>query len=104
MKKRPKFSSESCSDDCVVLCCPKCNGDYVSSYFANAYFRESEDSPTGTRVEAFLGDVKVKTSMEGNPSPRRDGFSIGFVCEECGYKDFCLHILQHKGRTFLSVD
>ncbi len=99
----PKFESESCADGTVALCCPRCGGDYVHPYYTNVYFRDAEDSPTGVRAEVIVGEVKVKSSMDGNPSPRRDGVAVGFVCEGCQYDCFELCIWQHKGRTFFHV-
>jgi hypothetical protein len=94
-----------------ALLCPKCNGDYLH-HDNIAVFNRREDAEMvrKTAIEGGLVSVaSVENKTSGNPSGRRDGLSIDFWCETCGdaesdevireYKR--LHILQHKGNTFL---
>jgi hypothetical protein len=44
---------------------------------------------------------KLSIDQDGvNPSARRDGIRVFFVCENCG-KDSALTIVQHKGETYV---
>jgi hypothetical protein len=58
--------------------------------------------------------IQFDADMGGNPSSRRDGITIEFECENCngapppqqnpafGLSKNYLHIVQHKGTTYLS--
>ncbi len=87
------------------LLCPHCEGDYLHHFTVAVYDRPREDAPSyETRIATgqgcdggFGGDVPAR----GNPSSRRHGVAIGFVCELCG-ESAELVIAQHKGKTYLA--
>lgn len=94
-----------------ALVCPKCNNEYLHHDRVNIFDRP-EDAEVVRKTSVGIESVSVANvdnSTSGNPSGRRDGLSIDFWCETCGdaesedrikeYKR--LHILQHKGNTFL---
>ena len=86
--------------DEVTLLCPKCGGAFLHQYEIEVWIRQKEDADEGTHVLVSKSVVSENKSMEGNPSPRRDGLSISFACENCDgvHK---LIVIQHKGSTFL---
>ncbi len=93
-----------------TLLCPCCGGTYLH-HDTVFVFNRREDAEMvnkttveGTRVVTEV--VEDRTS--GNPSGRRTGLSVDFWCELCGVdkdgeptKNMRLHILQHKGNTFM---
>jgi hypothetical protein len=61
-----------------------------------------EDAVFGNHV-VISDDVYINhivSHESGNPSMRRSGVQIAFICETCPAKVF-LNIVQHKGNTFL---
>jgi len=84
------------------LICPRCDNNYLHHERVTVFDRP-EDNPM-TRVVRIDNEVNVSmaTSYDcGNPSSRRDGLSINFWCENCGY-NLLLQIAQHKGNTHMS--
>jgi hypothetical protein len=43
----------------------------------------------------------VDEDMSNNPSSRRQGLKINFICECCEAKVHTLNIVQHKGSTLM---
>lgn len=85
-----------------VLRCPNCDGDYLHQVKVDAFWRK-EDAATGIHEESGFGQpVHADVSMNGNPSPRRQGLLIHFYCELCDAPDLDLAIYQHKGHTFIA--
>jgi len=90
-----------------ILKCPKCGYDCLHQALVEIYQRDGEDAPNGFAVSIDYSSMKLKTSQENNPSARRDGIRIYFICEECSaiseqnYKLMPLTIVQHKGNTFI---
>jgi len=95
-----------------TLECPKCESEYMH-HIGVELFNCEEDEP-GEHIELYLKEsygwdmlnVKcpehtVNSDMKNNPSKRRNGLSISFVCEEC-HHILHLGIAQHKGLTQLS--
>lgn len=78
------------------LVCPHCGSDYISHHQIDA-FERSEDAENGLHI-AIDGEVRVNSSMTGNPSSRRHGLIIKFSCEGCNNESI-LSIAQHKGTT-----
>jgi hypothetical protein len=63
--------------------------------------RENADSVALTQVSSGQGTIEiVPSAWSGNPSARRDGVVIRFVCENCDETSE-LTIAQHKGQTLL---
>jgi hypothetical protein len=87
----------------VPLACPKCGGENLHHEVVVVYDRE-EDATLVTKIVVGKGDVskrEVKSEGSGNPSARRDGMSIGFICETCpAWPE--LTVEQHKGSTYLA--
>lgn len=84
-------------DDRIVLC-PCCGGTYLHHDKVEVYQRATEDASEGLAVH-LDGDILVRTSMETNPSRRRDGMRVRFWCEGCDETP-SLILVQHKGQTF----
>lgn len=84
------------------LRCPHC-GDYNLHHDkVSVYERDTEDSAQGRRTTVSKNSVLVESSIEGNPSSRRNGLKIRFFCENCGNGlRYTLSIQQHKGMTYL---
>jgi hypothetical protein len=99
----PQFdmSSES-PDGAVSLRCPSCAGVYTHQGDVRVVMRE-EDAEHGLSVSVSRRQtVVVGTDVQGNPSPRRHGLSIEFLCETC-HSVFGMDIYQHKGVTRMVV-
>ena len=90
-----------------VLLCAHCGGEYLRHTATRNYVRDSEDSTMGARVVTTSNDSHIARNVrvgeeEGNPSGRRDGVAIEFVCEWCpGLSE--LTIAQHKGMTLIAT-
>ena len=81
-----------------LLECPNC-GDHYLHQMDVAVFKRKEDEQYGsTTFISHDGSVKQTNLLDGNPSPRRDGMAIKFVCELCD-ANLDLVIFQHKGLT-----
>ena len=79
-----------------VLLCPSCGDFYLHQHSVSVFDRE-EDSDTGRRTVVNGSSVLVDEEMKDNPSRRRQGLSIDFLCEfGC---TATLAIFQHKGCT-----
>lgn len=88
--------------------CPECGGDYLHQSGVEVYFRDREDAGAGLHVtvqtEGVVSDrsptMRTDRSMNGNPSIYRDGTTVRFWCEDCD-ATVAMHIVQHKGNTFI---
>mgnify|MGYP001219781477 CR=1 FL=1 len=97
-----KISSEEHGLDQSVLCCPHCHHDYIHSEKVITYERnEDEDYVNKTTVDCETTTEKILNEGSGNPSKRRHGLTIQFWCEGCTAISK-LHIVQHKGITYLN--
>ena len=100
-----------------ALLCPSCGGSNLHQMAVHVWERHTEDAAQGTYTcaDGKASRVELNAAMAGNPSRRRDGLTIEFSCESCnGYPvgaernpadsqpNQCLHIVQHKGTTYLS--
>lgn len=98
-----------------LLMCPVCGGRNLHQYRVDAFFRQREDSPSGTHVRTGStgcsaedhvcgapggNSTTIDENMAGNPSDRRDGMVVSFWCEG-GCADPMLAIVQHKGETMI---
>ena len=97
-----------------VLQCPSCGTEYTHQYDVQVFARDEDDERerhthiwgtcnkynSGIHTEEIDND---RTTFGGNPSPRRDGITIGFLCENCENNKFFLDIYQHKGQTFMET-
>lgn len=86
--------------------CANCGGEDTHQMIVTAYSRDSEDAATGLAAHIVQdgtggGVTCAHGDMKYNPSPRRDGLSITLRCEHCPAQTQ-IHILQHKGKTYLS--
>ena len=79
------------------LLCPHCENNYLHHIAIDIFDRE-EDSEQGLHIQQSPGKFSVDTKLNGNPSSRRDGLLVKFVCESC-HKESNLFIAQHKGNT-----
>jgi len=97
--------------------CPGCGENNLHQRGIEAFFRE-EDSPTGIHaiIDPLVQNINTKALQRPNPSSRRDGIKILFDCEHCHgtqtYVDgsvhgphrsefYEMHIVQHKGSTYI---
>ena len=84
-----------------VLLCPHCGGDYLRHQQIDVFNRAREDSADGLAITIRGCAEQTSTdAQEGNPSHRRDGMRIMFLCEGCDQMSH-LTIVQHKGQTFM---
>lgn len=103
------------NDEYGSLNCPTCSGNNLHQGAVHVWQRYTEDAVTGTYTCADhkSSRVQAEADMGGNPSIRRDGMTIEFECENCSgssaphenpvnQKKNYLHIVQHKGTTYLS--
>lgn len=90
----------------AMLCCPRCNGEYLHHGRVVVYDRLGED---GTMTDVSVVDNgltathRMRSAETDNPSARRDGIVIEFGCESCRSRSgpLELRIAQHKGQTFM---
>lgn len=82
-----------------TLQCPSCKGEYLHQVEVVAYWG-GEDKGTGLKMVSSPERCFIGTSMEGNPSPRRQGLTIRFDCESCS-AELLLSVVQHKGQTLI---
>jgi hypothetical protein len=103
MKQKPIFDMNSYAN-VLTINCPKCgSGADMHPLSIFVYFREQEDSKHGIFVKANSKTAEVHSILPpGNPSCRRDGFTIQFLCN-CGTTSF-LNISQHKGPTIFEME
>lgn len=92
-----------------ILACPECQDENLHQKDVEVWNRR-EDSVTGHYVKVwFNGGLLSDTDVSKNPSPRRQGLSITFECEQCYFdavdggeqngKTFILDIIRYKGGT-----
>jgi hypothetical protein len=100
MQKRPhRFTVDDAGYNKFNLICPCCGSIYLHQSTINVYNRD-EDADKGLHVIVENDMTITGTDMQNNPSPRREGLSIKFWCEECPEK-LTLNIYQHKGETLI---
>lgn len=106
MKERSEVEIQLGSDG--DLLCPLCQGNYLHHTEIQVFSRSQEDAIGGQ----FIGIshdrtvIEGNSSMQANPSTRRDGLRIFFYCENCPEtrreSPLILTIAQHKGQTYLA--
>lgn len=87
-------------NDAFNLKCPNCGGTYLHHETVEVYNRATENHPQGLAITIRGQEVKQESSMDHNPSSRRDGIRIRFYCEKCPAHPVFL-LSQHKGETYL---
>jgi hypothetical protein len=93
---------EPCNGFGTGLRCPLCEESNLHQGEVIIWNRKGEDDDLGlmVRVDGQKYNADDDQFMAGNPSSRRDGMTIEFVCEHCEAAPI-LAIFQHKGTTFL---
>jgi uncharacterized cysteine cluster protein YcgN (CxxCxxCC family) len=104
-------------DNMPALLCPECGECYLHQGNTTIFQRNEDEG--FTRVIAQDGDTATVTNFPSgdthNPSRRRHGLIIEFLCEHCNYsydsasdevspertEPFRLAIYQHKGCTYV---
>jgi hypothetical protein len=86
-----------------TLLCPNCGDTYLHHDKVEVFNRLQEDEESGLHVLVQNQNHASDSSMEENPSSRRDGLFVRFWCENCDAISK-LTIRQHKGITFLKFD
>ena len=102
-KKKPRSNS--------TLTCPDCGSDHMHHYNVELFHRPEDSS--GDHITIFdpysyawdlmnclVPDHTVDSNFTDNPSARRGGILISFLCEEC-HNIIQLGIAQHKGQTHM---
>jgi hypothetical protein len=88
-----------------VLLCPKCGGNNLHHDAVAVFDRSDENGPIRATLVDDAVTVKIVSREEsvqlGNPSDRRSGLAIDFLCESCGSLPGPLTIEQHKGETYM---
>ena len=84
-----------------VLICPVCECDHTHQEIINVYQKE-EGQRDGMRVQIKGYNVSIDRDTRGNPSGKRQGLEILFLCEHC-VNWISLTIAQHKGQTYLEL-
>lgn len=84
------------------LLCPVCGFHYLNHHKVEV-FECDEDAKHGVHVTVANSKAAIDTSLVGNPSRRRHGLKIHFICEGCTTKSI-LSISQHKGLTLFDHD
>lgn len=83
--------------------CPSCGSNYTHHGRVHVFSREREDSTRGYHVVAGDAGVAVdNNAAAGNPSDRRDGVVVEFLCENCNVL-FEIHLAQHKGQSLMAI-
>jgi hypothetical protein len=94
-----------------MVYCAHCHGDNTHHYAVETFMRIAEDSREGSFVRvqgdttSGLAHVLLSdgdSSMEHNPSSRRNGLRVWLWCEDCR-NITGLDIVQHKGSTLIDV-
>lgn len=87
-----------------ILLCPHCDNGNLHHIRTEVYVRGEEDANYGTMLIADdnsrWNNVKFESSFSNNPSTRRNGIRVFFVCEHCPELSV-LDIIQHKGSTYI---
>lgn len=104
MTTAPYF--ESHSESYLALHCP-CGSENLHQQETTIFARSEDDSMT-TVIEQKGREAEVyhaPSEDTRNPSARRHGLIIRFVCEQCSVDKYSkpleLAIWQHKGTTFV---
>jgi hypothetical protein len=92
--------------------CPICGSENMH-HIGVELFNRHEDSENGEHIQMYVReshawrysnieppDHSVDDDMKNNPSERRSGISIKFICEECE-QILELTISQHKGQSLM---
>ena len=83
--------------------CNTCGGTNLHQVIVNSYFRNEDDDFVKRTISIkgnFAASKYCKNENSGNPSPRRSGLTVLFICETC--EEFQeLDVYQHKGSTHI---
>ncbi|MBI4248079.1 MAG: hypothetical protein HY611_01140 [Elusimicrobia bacterium] len=80
--------------------CPACKHNNLHHERVEV-FERSEDQKQGVHCSVSKSGAIFDTNLAGNPSERRHGLIIYFICESCSAKPI-LTIAQHKGTTYVN--
>lgn len=98
----PSIDIKTNSKDWDDLLCPRCGGNYLHHGSVIIRNRLKEDGPV--EVIAITGVSEVSRAAVPLAWGRRQDLTIGFACENCdgaSEENLFLHIVQHKGQTFM---
>jgi len=84
------------------LKCPSCGFNYLHHHKIEVFERE-EDAEYGLHVVIHKSAATTDPNLSGNPSGRRHGLAIHFLCEGC-QSNSILTIAQHKGNTWIDIN
>lgn len=90
-----------------MLLCPSCGGPNLHHIAVDVFVRPEDGADS--RVSLHVPDVgrPFKAMPPDNPSARRSGIRVAFICEWCrmpdtdDYRVFFLELAQHKGDTLI---
>ena len=93
-------------DEITILRCPHCRGNNLHHFRVRVFDRHEDDViVVETTVQSGLSAAhRIPSEDSRNPSSRRHGLAIDFVCENCGDtpKPIVLTVAQHKGSTHVA--
>lgn len=101
LPKEVKLSQELCTEGESVLHCPNCDGLNLNQV-KTEIFQRSEDATEGLHVTVENEQFTTDKNLSENPSARRHGLKIHFMCEGCS-SNIQMVIYQHKGNTFTGM-
>jgi hypothetical protein len=88
------------------LQCPHCLGVNLHQTETTHYNRIKEDDEriqvTEVSDDGTTTTMNIHEDATSNPSGRRHGMRIEFMCETCEERPIELLIWQHKGTTYMS--
>lgn len=100
--RRPQFTPTHDKTELMVLCA-NCGADKLHAFRVQVFERENEDAERGRMIDImYTKPTETCDDAEhGNPSGRRNGIRIYFLCESCPHISV-LAIYQHKGTEYMT--
>ena len=88
----------------LVSSVPECNSPHThhETSAVDVWQRDEDDDCVGYSIQPKGEGVKAIPG-EGNPSSRRSGIRLHFLCESCSGR-FAITISQDKGGTLVEVE
>jgi hypothetical protein len=96
----PQYSGNAALDTEGRLQCPTCTSHYLHHGEIIVQNRAGEDDD-GTEFRIHRQAVQVVARKSNDIPYRRDNLKITFSCEVCHKYEKTLHIIQHKGHTYI---
>lgn len=106
------FPLEHSHDNTDILLCPTCGEGYMHLLSVETFDVSDSGSRPGIHVHApveSVSPVMIDSDVSRNPSARRSGALLAFVCEFCSPEDWSLptHVISlanHKGGVYVEAE